>query len=139
MTLLHFDPDLTPVASTTRQQSPTIVETITVQTLPLESKAFLARPADQWSWSDLRDYVVTEIERRFGTFPRDAKKEYGIFTRFHKAYGERSGMIAKHAFEVCDGWWSNAPISINRFCKGSDPYFAEPILARLVKAPVARW
>ena len=139
MTLMHFDPDLTPASSTISAPAPTIVQTVTVTTLPSESRAYLSRPVEQWSWSDLRDYVVHQIESRFGTFPRDAKKEYGIFSRFHKAYGEKAGLIAKHAFEVSDGWWANAPISVNRFCKGSDPYFAEPILARLVEKPVQAW
>ena len=65
--------------------------------------------------------------------------EFGIFSRFHKTYGEQAGKIAKHAFEVADGYWANAPISVNRFTKGSDPYFAEPILARLVQTPTQAW
>ena len=139
MTLLYFDPDLTPASHSSTAAAPTVVETVTVTQLPSEARGYLSRPVEQWSWSDLRDYVVAEIEARFGTFPRDSKKEFGIFSRFHKTYGEQAGKIAKHAFEVADGYWANAPISVNRFTKGSDPYFAEPILARLVQTPTQAW
>jgi hypothetical protein len=136
--LMHFDADTTP-RQTSREVStaPTVVETVTVTTLPSEARGFLSRDDAQWSWSDLRDYVVHEIERRFGTFPRDAKKEFGIFSRFVKEHGEQAAAIAKYAFEVCDGWWQGAPISVNRFCKGSD--FAAPIKQSLVAQPVQDW
>jgi hypothetical protein len=35
--------------------------------------------------------------------------------------------IAKFAFEILDGRWRGAPVKITRFCKASDPYFAQPI------------
>lgn len=108
-----------------------VTETVTVTQLPSESRTHLLKPVDQWGWSELRDYVVTAHEERFGPFPRDARKEYGIFTRFAKEWGGHAGAIAKYAFETCDGWWMNAPVTVNRFCKGSDPYFAKPIMDRL--------
>lgn len=108
-----------------------IVERVTVTQIPSESRGFLATPMERWSWQDLRDYVVHSIEKRHGTFPRDAKKESGIFSRFHREYGADAGRIAQYAFEVCDGWWKNSPVSVSRFTKGSDPYFAAPILERL--------
>ncbi len=117
-----------PVHSST---SAGITETLTVTPTLSESKTHLLKPAEQWGWSELRDYVVASYEERFGAFPRDQRKEYGIFQRFSKEYGNQAGPIAQYAFETCDGWWMNAMVTVNRFCKGSDPYFAAPILNRL--------
>lgn len=133
--MLHFAAPTTPAkpASTT-VAAPAVVETVTVTPLPSQSRSHLLKARAQWGWQEVRDYVVTEIEARFGAFPRDAKKEYGIFSRFAKQYGERAGDIAAYAFETCDGWWLNAPVSVTRFCKGSDPYFGDRILQRLSEA-----
>src|SRR5690606_17511487 len=85
----------------------------------------------EWEWSDLRDYVVYEIEERFGPFPRESAKEVGIFKAFMKRWGADAQAIAKYAFEVENGRWRGAPISIYRFCQNSDPYFAVPIMERI--------
>lgn len=145
----NFAPSMSPstrtsapsLSATTRTSAPVIRDVVTVTALPSESRAFLAKPAEQWSWSDLRDYVVTQIEQTHGMFPRNQQKEYGVFSRFHKEYGVQAVAIARYAFEVGGGMWANAPISINRFTKNSDPYFAAPILERLAAAPetVAGW
>lgn len=132
MSLLAFDMDTATPSSRTRTVHPTVVETVTVTPLPSESRTHLLKPEGEWSWSELRDYVVAQIEARFGAFPRDSRKEHAIFTRFIKDHGSHAPAIARHAFDVCDGYWAGAPISINRFCKGSDPYFAAPIVARLL-------
>lgn len=133
MSLIAFDADLSPRTRQSEQPlGPVITETVTVTPLPSESRTHLLADAGAWGWSELRDYVVSEIEKRFGAFPRDQKKEYGIFSRFAREHGPHAALIARHAFEVCDGWWANAPISVNRFCKGSDPYFALPIKERLM-------
>lgn len=119
-----------PVHSTTTA-SPSVTETVTLTPALSESRTHLLKPAEQWGWAEVRDYVVASYESRFGAFPRDQRKEYGIFTRFAKEYGTMAGPIARYAFETCDGWWMNATVTVNRFCKGSDKYFAEPILRRL--------
>lgn len=93
--------------------------------------SYVARDTDQWTWQDVRDYVVREIEQRFGTFPRDLVKESGIFKSFASRWGSKAGLIAKCAFEVHDGMWRGAPISVTRFTKGSDPYFSEKLAERL--------
>jgi hypothetical protein len=80
-----------------------------------------------WGWEQLRDYVVGEIESRWGVRPRDLLKESGIFKGFIARWGDRSEAIAKAAFEVYNGSWNGAPISVQRFSKGSDAYFAEVI------------
>ena len=136
--LMNFDADLSTPTIATEPPRPTyhpnavtLSESVSVSALPSASRAFLAKDTTDWSWADLRDYVVHEIEARFGCFPRDAKKEYGIFNRFAKEHGQAAGAIARYAFEQCDGFWANAPISVQRFCKGSDVYFALPILDRL--------
>jgi len=124
--------------SVRRQQSQTATTEVTpqvTQTVAVavsERRDYVATDSTSWSWSQLRDYVIAQIEtRRGGSIPRDAVKEAAIFRRFLTQWGEQAGPIAEHAFTVCDGWWKNAPISVNRFTKGSDPYFAQPIVDRL--------
>lgn len=109
--------------------APVIEQTVTVTTVA--ARTDLLADETQWSWQELRDYVVAQIEQRFGAFPRDAKKEYGIFTRYLRDHGTAGIAAAKYAFEFCDGWWAGAPVSVNRFCKKSDPFFVLPITERL--------
>lgn len=84
-----------------------------------------------WGWEELRDYVVSEIHNRFGAFPRDAIKEASIFRRFVKEWGDQAEPIARFAFDTLNGMWEGEPVSIYRFCRGSDPFFAVPITRRL--------
>lgn len=130
--LLDFEPDLRPSTVRITTQVPRVVERVSVnQQLP---QAYLARPEQDWCWEDLRDYVVAQYVARFGVFPRDARKEYGIFTSFVGRWGiERAVAVARYAFEVMDGRWRGSPVSVTRFCKNSDPYFADPILDYLAQ------
>jgi hypothetical protein len=144
MVLVNFDTPLD-VAGKRRivQTVPNIAMQTTVTPLPesdrqeqkpapaSEQASYVARDTDVWTWQDLRDYVVREIESRFGTFPRDLIKESGIFKSFLGRWGPQAGPIAKAAFEVHGGMWRGAPISVTRFTKGSDPYFATQIADRL--------
>lgn len=114
-------------------EAPAVVtqEVTTSRTGTAES-SFLLKPAAQWTWSDLRDYVITEAEKRFGPQVRDPKKEAGIFKGFIGRYGIQDAvMIAMTAFEVYQGTWRSAPIGVTRFTKGNDPFFADVILGRL--------
>lgn len=135
----NFDCELD-VQGVTRLISTTTVsveENVKVIHQPSTSRSYLGKT--DWAWDDLRDYVVAEVEQRFGTFPRDSRKEAAIFKSFLSRWPEKAQAIAKYAFEVEDGRWAGAPISINRFCKGSDPYFSEKIVERVVETPVAKW
>lgn len=86
---------------------------------------------EPWTdWRQLRDYVCSGIEARVGAFPRNPIKEKAIFESFFVRWGDRAERIARYAVDVHGCWWASAPISINRFCKGSDPYFAEVIAAQ---------
>lgn len=105
------------------------VATSTATVVSSPSRGYLMR--SEWDWSDLRDYVVHEIESRFGPFPRETHKEIGIFKGFMKRWGPDAEVIARYAFEVENGRWAGAPISVYRFCQNSDPYFAEVILERV--------
>lgn len=131
--LRYFDADLTPPgrAAPPRPDAAQVRETVTVTRAPSSARGYLARDPRGWDWSDLRDYVVHEHERRFGTFPRDSRKEHGIFTRFLREYGEDAARIARYAFDECDGVWHGAPVRVERFARGSDPYFSQVILDRL--------
>lgn len=124
--LLHFDSeiDLLPSTSVVRVETkvPVVADRVVVRAEP--RTAYLAVEETSWSWEELRDYVADEITKRFGLFPRDHKKEYGIFKAFLDRWGARAVPIAKFAFEIHDGRWRGAPVKITRFCKASDPYFA---------------
>lgn len=128
-----------PVVTRTRPQAnivvatnvPQVVETVTVTPRPSQAAGFVLRPDSDWGWQDLRDYVVREIERRGGAVVRNPKTEASIFKSFMTRHPDKAVAIAKAAFEVHDGMWRNAPISVNRFCKASDEYFASVIATNL--------
>lgn len=96
--------------------------------------AYLAVADEAWGWEELRDYVVRQIFQVVGTFPRDRAKEKSIFSAFLGRFGPDAPRIARYAFEIAGGYWKNAPISVNRFCKASDAYFGQPILEHLAQA-----
>lgn len=103
---------------------------------PAPSQTHLAADASDWTWRELRDFVVTGLAARFGavevTDPNWAVKEVGTFKGFIKRWGpQQAASIAHYAIEVCDARWQGRPITVNSFCKGSDPYFAQPIADRL--------
>jgi hypothetical protein len=49
----------------------------------------IALADEQWGWEQLRDYVVTQIEKVNGIFPRNRITEKAIFTSFAKRWGSR--------------------------------------------------
>jgi len=88
-------------------------------------------PSD-WSWEQLRDYVMRSIAERHGPQPRhESAKVNSIFKSFAARWGSQAGPIARFAFERQDGFWRSAPVTIARFTKGNDGYFAGPISERL--------
>jgi hypothetical protein len=94
----------------------------------------LDAPMD-WSWEQLRDYVMRSIAERHGPQPRrEAHQVNSIFKSFAARWGNQAGPIARFAFEQQDGFWRDAPIDIRRFTKGNDSYFAAPISERLTDA-----
>ena len=130
MTLRHIDTEL----DRARQAGTTTVvvtEQVTVTPRPAEGRSWLLKPPAQWGWEEVRDYVVHEIEARFGAFPRNFKTEHSIFKSFATRWGAQAGPIAILAFDTLNGYWAGAPISVNRFCKNSDQFFAAEIAQRL--------
>lgn len=109
------------------------VET-TVVRRPSEARTHLLKSDDKWGWEELRDYVVEQIEDRSGPFPRDGMREAAIFKRFCDTWKAEAPAIARYAFEVHDGRWAGAPIRIQRFCRGSDEFFARPIQEKILAA-----
>lgn len=83
-----------------------------------------------WDWDDLRDYVVYEIESRWGVFPRDSIKESGIFKSFLKRWPQ-ARQIAEYVFEAEGGQWRGRQVSIYSFMKAEDENFAAQIAERL--------
>lgn len=140
MTMLDLDFDEIPGATAparpqaTTRTSPRIVEQVTITPKASRTEqAYLARDAADWSWSDLRDYVVTKIQEIHGPQPRDHHKEMGIFKGFLSRWGALAPAIARHAYEVEGGWWRSSPIYVTRFCKGSDDYFSRVIAEKIVE------
>lgn len=107
------------------------VAPVTDRLRPNQSHTHFAVPMEQWTWRELRDYVVDEIENRFGIFTRDPLKEAGIFKGFVKRWGQNAGAIARYAFTVCDGLWHDSPVTVFRFAQGSDAHFASIIAESL--------
>ena len=127
-----YDPITKRPTLSVEQAVPDVVERVVVVTRPSTRTAFIARPDAEWGWEDLRDFVVAEVEARHGAQHRDQYKEAGIFKGFLARYGERAVPIALLAFgSIFDGMWRSAPITVTRFCKGSDPYFADLLAQRL--------
>lgn len=109
---------------------PTVTEQVVVRPLTREHRSTdLMVAPEQWEWEQVRDYVVRQIEQYHGPFPRNFKTEHSIFKSFCSRWGQQAGPIAVRAFEEYHGLWRGAPITVNRFCKGSDAYFAA-VLAR---------
>lgn len=122
-----------PQPQTIKQQAPVeITQTVTTAQLGSAEATYLLKPSEQWSWGDLRDYVITEAEKRSGAQIRNVAKEAGIFKGFISRYGIIDAvMVAMAAFEIYEGVWYSAPIGVSRFTKGNDPYFADVILQRM--------
>lgn len=102
-----------------------------VRARQIGTRTHLLAQEQDWDWRQLRDYVVGQIEHFHGPQPRDPRKEKSIFSSFLDRWGSQAPLIAKAAFEVHQGMWQSAPISVNRFCKASDGYFAQVIAERL--------
>lgn len=131
--MINIDPLAGQVSKVAVKQSvPVVTERVTVT--PIPSSRHLLQDETQWSWQELRDYVVAEIVRRHGPQPRNGKTEAAIFKSFLSRWPDGQAVrVARAAFEIYEGMWGNAPISVNRFCKHSDPFFATPILTALEK------
>jgi hypothetical protein len=137
--MINFDTALDQKGTARRVEIPEVMpqvtETVTIRR-PIAAQretrvTFAGKDPAQWNWEDLRSYVIAQIEQRFGAFPRDPKKEHAIFMSFAGRWGAQAGPIARFAFEQCNGYWKGAPISVTRFCKASDSYFAEQIASRI--------
>jgi hypothetical protein len=110
----------------------TVIEEVKVTPRANTYHGHLTVADDQWTWRELRDFVVDRIEAHHGTFPRNEVTEAAIFKRFMTQWGTAAPTIARYAFgDECQGYWKGAPISVNRFCRSSDPWFAMPISDRL--------
>lgn len=111
---------------------PQVVSTVTVVPTSKVGDRHLLRPESQWGWQEFSDYVMGEIIKRHGPQPRNVAKESGIFKSFISRWGAEDAIrIARYAFEREDGFWRNAPITVGRFTRSSDPYFGQIILDRL--------
>lgn len=106
---------------------PTVTDTVTIRQRPETRATQISKEASAWDWEDLRNYVVAQIETKFGKFPRNPLRESGIFKGFITRWGTQAGPIAMLAFDLHDGYWKGAPIQVTRFCARSDPYFAEQL------------
>ncbi len=136
-TLIDFDAVGAPSVPLKTSVSVREQVTVTPRVVPSAGRSDLV--GEEWTWSQLRDYVVAQIEERTGPFPRRPEAEIGIFKGFINRWGDRAAPIARAAFEVHGGYWRSAPISVNRFCANSDPYFAQVIADKLGEGPIKGW
>lgn len=117
------------------QPEPTAVVVQEEATVVLQANAhhtYLGKPDASWGWEELRDYIVDQIEKIHGPFVRVTGKEFGIVNGFISRWGAADAVaITRYAFETSGGYWVNAPITLTRFTKGNDPFFAQPIIERL--------
>jgi hypothetical protein len=121
------------------QTIPTVEQTVTVRAQPSAQAGYLLVADQDWTWRELRDFVVAEIERLHGVWPRNQTTEYGIFNSFVTRWSAVApwlpARIAKTAFgPVYQGMWMNAPISVNRFAKNSDGSFGVPLAEKIIDA-----
>lgn len=111
------------------QTTPVVQETVRVT--PVAGASYLLKADSEWSWEDIRDYAMSQIEQYHGPQVRNAVKESAIFRSFAARHGDKAVGIVRFAFEQQRGMWQRAPIGVNRFCKASDVYFANVIAERL--------
>lgn len=120
------------VAATPQRTSETTSYQSVTTSASSVQQAYLLKPAKSWDWSDLRDYIITESEKRFGAQRRNPPKEASIVKAFMQRHGNADAvLVAIAAFELYEGLWMKAPIRIERFSKGCDPTFADKILSRV--------
>ena len=103
----------------------------TVRAVPADSATHLMIKEEDWAWEQLRDYVMRQVEVYHGAQLRNPMKENAIFKSFASRWGANASRIARYAFEIQRGVWKSAPITAGRFAKGSDPFFAVPIMEQL--------
>lgn len=132
--------DIARMKGSATERSAVITDRVEVEVLPSPSpKTSVAQTYamfGQWDWRRLRDYVVDQITRHHGAPSRDPMREASIFKGFINRWGsERAEQIARYVFERCDGRWAKEPVTLARFCKNADPFFATPISEKL--EPVA--
>lgn len=72
-------------------------------------------------------YIRAGIQRCCGSMLPVPGAE-GVLDAFWDRFGPRAMVIARYAFDVCNGVWMGAPIGIMRFTASSDPFFAIPVL-----------
>jgi hypothetical protein len=128
----NFDTELDTLGVTRVVKVSEVSETVR-QMRPNDSRTHLLTKAECWTWMELRDYVTTEIEARFGTQTQMGfYQAMGAFKGFIERWGgEQSAAISRYVFEVCDGMWLGKPVAPSRWCKNNDPFFAIPIAERL--------
>lgn len=85
-------------------------------------------------WEKVRNYVLDQIERCHGPFPRDVRQENTIFMAFAHRWEGQAMKIARYAFTEAKGMWMGAPIAVHRFGKTADSVFAKPIVEKLIES-----
>jgi hypothetical protein len=111
------------------ETTPVVQETVRVTAVA--GARYLLKEDKDWSWEDIRDYAMGQIEQYHGPQVRNSMKESAIFKSFAARHGAKAVGIVRFAFEQQRGMWQRAPIGVNRFCKASDVYFSDVIAERL--------
>lgn len=110
------------------------VTTTPVQDTPVPLVPDQVTSTSSHEWERIRDYVLAEIERCHGPFPRDVRRENTIFMGFADRWEDQAMKIARYAFTEANGMWLNAPIGVHRFSRTADSMFAKDIVARMARS-----
>lgn len=123
-----------------RQRVSRIVHPTTVaRSKPTAHKSHLVtHNMQRWTWRQVRDYIIEQIEARQGAQHQEVAKDAGIIKAFCNRWGDLAPHIAQYAYETADGVWDHRPITVLSFCKAGDARFASVIADRLHALDTAR-
>lgn len=115
---------------TTRSQNvtvasaPAVTERVRIGTTT--ERAYLI--AGDWGWREVRDYVVEQMQQRWGAPQRPpVTKEAGIFKGFVGRWGTTAEMIVRYIFERRDGIVDGRRVKITDFTSAADARVAGPV------------
>jgi len=126
---ISLSPAAAPVIELSASVSITQASVEVIRSVSSSSANHLIGSGEQWQ--QVRDYVVESIQARWGMSPRNLVKESAIFKGFCQRWGDKAMPIARAAVELHNCQWKSTPLSVQRFCKNSDPYFSEVISSNI--------
>jgi len=121
------------VAIPAQETCTTLSSSVTLTDVSLAQAARCARTLEAWTSDDVYAYTLEELLRVHGPqLPSLGTDEH--FRKIMDEFCERFGIpaaarIVRAVFEVYNGMWQGAPLTILRFTPGHDSFFSDQILA----------